>query len=1057
MLFIRICNCTSLLSLDLSNFDTSECTTFDYMFYGCENLTSLNLSNFDTSSLLNLSNTFFGCKSLEYLDLSNFNSLVLSDIDYAFCNCESLKSLNLYNLNTSNISNMALLFYGCSSLISLNISSNFNTSKVKRMEGMFEGCESLTNLDISNFETNNVENMGHMFYNCKSLTSLNFSNFNTSEVKYMDYLFYDCGNLTILDLSSFDTSNTKNFTNMFNGCTSLKSLDISNFDTTSITEDNKFDDIFTNCENLEFINFTNYKDGTYNLKISHFQNSSKNIVICSSNNILIQEIDGDRCIRNNCEENWYDYKTKIYGNNECTDDCSTTSFKYEFKKQCYKKCPQNTSKRKNDDNINKYNINYKYFCKPECSKETPFEMVYAQECVENCNIKSILDKLCIKNYYEKESEDKNYVTILEDLETTLINGDLNTTDIENGKNKIVEFNDMTITLTTTKNQKDNENNANMTTINLGECEDILRKEYNISQDEEIIMLKVDSYQEGMKIPKIIFNVYHKINDTYLLKLDLFFCSDIKIDISIPIIINESLDKLNSSSDYYNDICYTATSDNGTDISLNDRKNEFVEKNRAVCQEKCVFAEYNYTTKKAKCSCDAVETSSSLKNIKFDKSKLFENFIDIKNIANIHLLVCYKVLFSKKGIKKNYGCFSLIPLILFHLILMILFCTKKQFKKIMYKIKAIKNAIINLKSSIFKRVKRKFPKNLNNLNNLDETKKRAIKQEERNIKPKYQKGKGNEIILQPPIYQRKNINFDNPPIKKKNKVNKKLEKKSIINKSNNNHNDDKIITIDNIDSKRKITSNNKNKKNILEKEEKALVYNDDELNDLPYEEAISYDHRTYCLYYVSLLKTNHDFIFTFVYNSDYNSKIIKIDLFIIGFILFFVMNALFFNDKTMHKIYEDEGSFDIIYQLPQIIYSSILSGLFKLLLTKLALSQELISNFKDYKNIIDIDKRVAYIKKKIIIKFVFYFIISTILLLFFWYYFWYYISMFCAIYANTQIHLIKDTIISFILSFISPIFIYLIPGFFRIPALAKHKIQRKYLYNFSKFLQMILSF
>ena len=166
-----------------------------------------------------------------------------------------------------------------------------------------------------------------------------------------------------------------------------------------------------------------------------------------------------------------------------------------------------------------------------------------------------------------------------------------------------------------------------------------------------------------------------------------------------------------------------------------------------------------------------------------------------------------------------------------------------------------------------------------------------------------------------------------------------------------------------------------------------------------------------------------------------------------------MNALFFSDETMHKIYEDGGSFDFIYQLPQIIYSSIISGLLKFFLTKLALSEGLILNFKSDRNTIDIDKRVASLKKKIKIKFVFYFIISIILLLFFWYY----ISMFCAIYKNTQIHLIKDTTISFVLSFISPIFIYLIPGFFRIHALANRNVHRKYLYNFSKFLQMILSF
>ena len=87
-----------------------------------------------------------------------------------------------------------------------------------------------------------------------------------------------------------------------------------------------------------------------------------------------------------------------------------------------------------------------------------------------------------------------------------------------------------------------------------------------------------------------------------------------------------------------------------------------------------------------------------------------------------------------------------------------------------------------------------------------------------------------------------------------------------------------------------------------------------------------------------------------------------------------------------------------------------------------------------------------------IYFIFYFIISTIILLFFWYY----ISMFCAIYMNTQTHLLKDTLISYAISFISPFFIYLIPGFFRIPASTNRKAQRKYLYNCSKFLQMILS-
>ena len=56
--------------------------------------------------------------------------------------------------------------------------------------------------------------------------------------------------------------------------------------------------------------------------------------------------------------------------------------------------------------------------------------------------------------------------------------------------------------------------------------------------------------------------------------------------------------------------------------------------------------------------------------------------------------------------------------------------------------------------------------------------------------------------------------------------------------------------------------------------------------------------------------NHLFVLTFYCNNnDYNSQIIKIFLFFFFFSIDFVINALFFNDDTMHKIYEDEGKFN----------------------------------------------------------------------------------------------------------------------------------------------------
>ena len=74
-------------------------------------------------------------------------------------------------------------------------------------------------------------------------------------------------------------------------------------------------------------------------------------------------------------------------------------------------------------------------------------------------------------------------------------------------------------------------------------------------------------------------------------------------------------------------------------------------------------------------------------MKFDEEKIFKNFIDIKNIANINILKCYKSLFSKNGIIRNIGSYIIISIILFHIISIFIFY-KYQFDEIKDKINVI---------------------------------------------------------------------------------------------------------------------------------------------------------------------------------------------------------------------------------------------------------------------------------------------------------------------------------------------------------------------------------
>ena len=244
-------------------------------------------------------------------------------------------------------------------------------------------------------------------------------------------------------------------------------------------------------------------------------------------------------------------------------------------------------------------------------------------------------------------------------------------------------------------------------------------------------------------------------------------------------------------------------------------------------------------------------------------------------------------------------------------------------------------------------------------------------------------------------------------------------------------------------------NNNNKDKQIEKLKNIMKYNTDEMNDLSYDLALNYDKRSYCQFYISLLRVKHNLIYSFYNYDDYNSRIIKIDLFFIGLIMDYAVNALFFNDETMHKIYIDKGLFDWETQIPITIYSFLISTILNIPLSLLGLSNDSIIAFKHLKNI-GIKKK----RKKLIfclkLKFIFYFLISFIFLLFFWYY----ISIFGVVYKNTQYHLLKDTLLSFALSLFYPFITCLLPGLFRISSLSNPKKKRECLYNFSKIFQLI---
>ena len=595
---------------------------------------------------------------------------------------------------------------------------------------------------------------------------------------------------------------------------------------------------------------------------------------------------------------------------------------------------------------------------------------------------------------------------------------LNIFDLNKTMEMVFPFEDKIFRLSSTFMENINQN-KNITTINLGKCEIELKNRYNISNESNLYILKIDSEKKGMNFPIIEYEVYFPLKNETLEKLNLSFCEGIKIEISYPINLNDDFDKYDPKSKYYNDICSNAKSEDGTDITLTDRRNEFLENNMSLCENNCIFIEYDNINKKVKCSCN-VKPLLSFDFIELDKDILMKNFLDINKITNIEIIKCYKNVFNKKNIISNYGSLIIVFIFILFIICLIIFYSKslnKLIKEINEIIKAKKNMKKNKanKNKINNNYNSNQPRNII-INNISSNKRIKKNKTKSKAKKKEAKSSSRKII------QENIIKTNNKKVKKGNK-----HKKNRIQRNISNIN--KIIN-----------------KKLYEKNKKILEYNETELNSLSYNIALNQDKRTYGQYYFSLLKEKQLLIFSFYPNKDYNSRIIKIFLFFYFFSSNLAINALFFTDNTMHKIYIDSGSFNLYYQLPQIIYSSLISGIINTLIKFLSLSSKTVTQIKTMK-INEKDNSDKNIINKMKIKLGFFFVISFILLLGFWYY----ISCFCAVYENTQIHLIKDSVISFGLSLIYPFFINLIPVLFRIPALKAKKGDKECLYKFSNIL------
>ncbi len=240
-------NCTSLVFVIFSDFDTSKATDVSSMFEGCTSLPVADISGLNLQNVVDMQSMFKGCSALRQLTIKGINTSSAENMQSMFEGCTTLRKLDFAGVTTSNVTNMQSMFAGCAELVSLDI-SQFTMTNVTAMKDMFAGCSSLATLDLPTLDVEGVTDMSGIFSGCSSLKEANFtSGTNTSGATTMARMFEDCAALTTLDLSSFNTTNVTDMDSMFAGCAALETLDISGVSTSKVTS---MSSLFANDEAL---------------------------------------------------------------------------------------------------------------------------------------------------------------------------------------------------------------------------------------------------------------------------------------------------------------------------------------------------------------------------------------------------------------------------------------------------------------------------------------------------------------------------------------------------------------------------------------------------------------------------------------------------------------------------------------------------------------------------------------------------------------------------------------------------------------------------------------
>ena len=698
----------------------------------------------------------------------------------------------------------------------------------------------------------------------------------------------------------------------------------------------------------------------------------------------------------------------------------------------------------------KYLIKNRSSCIYKCEADSTYKWLYNGNCVDQC---------------PSGTQKVNYICLVDSNTCTLGTNDLilknNSLDIINtyAKTYISEFNYTNKHITQYIN-----NNYTIILFKIASCIKELELElpypdfkecytkvqnaYNINEN---LLVSLVELKLNLNNPITLFTFFHpksgeKLdsetickNDSITLIENLYeILDENSVYYSAQISLTEQgINIFDINDPFFTDICFDFDNPLKKDIPLSSRIQDLFP-NVSVCDKGCQYNGIDLDGMTASCDC----TFNDIANNELLKDTILSDTLgelfDFINSSNLQVFKCFEYIF--KHFSRSIGGWISLFIIVVHIVMIVLYFII-ELSKIKVNIFSLTKKYVEYIKKINKQNKKNFPPKKVTL--ID-----AIKEDKKH-KKKYNKENHHVKIFNPKKDNSDTKSMGDGLSKSKFQV-KNSDEKKLITVGNNKKQFHLISSNSNFKKEKEEKTQNKNiilnhlsKNDILKKDEKeksninininmnTLSKNDIAFfedyfetspDDMEYDDALAFDKRTFLMHFSECLKEKQIIAHTFIAKDELKPRTMKIIVFLLSMLLYFVVNGLLFSEAVITELYElDEDKETFFSYFPRsisrIIYSTLVSIVISIIVDFFFVGEDkLKSIYKREKfNPENLKESIVKFISDIAKRNISFIIISSILLLFSFFY----LLCFNYVYPYSQIEWIKSSItIVIIMQFLS---------------------------------------